>query len=138
MVSYPMLLDPAGQVRAADHPDWLAARSFVAVDERGRVLLGTTRTGFFTLRRLGELLRAQPLGLRAALNFDGGPIAQQIVKTGDYERLTFGAAELSDRHDVLRAYWQAHRSERFHLPIVLTATPRAPAPASAPATSTSR
>ena len=62
MVSYPLLLDEAGEVRAPATREWLASRTFIALDGEGRVVVGTTRSGFFTLRRLGEYLKASPLG----------------------------------------------------------------------------
>ena len=124
MVSYPLLVDAAGEVRAPPSRDWLASRTFVALDGAGRVIVGTTRSGFFTLRRLGEYLKTSPLDIRVALNFDGGPVASQIVKTGTFERVLIGNAEITDGGDVARAFYQAHRTSRWTLPIVLAATPR--------------
>ena len=124
MVSYPLLLDQAGDVRAPEAREWLASRSFVALDRDGRVILGTTRTGFFTLRRLGEYLKTSPLGIRIALNFDGGPVASQMVKTPAFERVVVGSAEITDGGDVARAFYQAHRRSHWTLPIVLAAAPR--------------
>ena len=124
MVSYPLLLDEAGEVRAQSSADWLASRSFVALDGSGRVILGTTRSGFFSLRRLAEYLKASPLGIHVALNFDGGPVASQMVKTAAFERVIIGNAEISDGGDVARVFYQAHRTSHWRLPIVLAATPR--------------
>jgi hypothetical protein len=124
MVSYPLLLDQGGEVRAPASRDWLASRTFVALDREGRVILGTTRSGFFTLARLGEYLESSPLGIRVALNFDGGPVASQMVKAGGFERVVIGNAEITDGGDVARAFWQAHRTSRWTLPIVLAVTRR--------------
>ena len=124
MVSYPLLLDEAGVVRAPPARDWLASRTFIALDGGGRVIAGTTRTGFFTLSRLGEYLKTSPLGIRIALNFDGGPVATQMVKTPTYERIVVGNAEITDGGDVARVCYQAHRTTRWKLPIVLAVTPR--------------
>ncbi len=124
MVSYPLLVDASGEVRAPPARDWLASRTFIALDGDGQVVVGTTRSGFFTLRRLGEYLRASPLGLRTALNFDGGPVATQMVKTAGFERIAVGNAEISDGGDVARVFYQAHRTSRWKLPIVLAAFPR--------------
>ncbi len=70
MVSYPFLLDPNGTNRAIESKTWLASRNFVALDGDGRVVMGTTETGFFTLHRLGKFLKDEPLDLRVALNLD--------------------------------------------------------------------
>ena len=126
IVSYPLLIDPAGENRAAESKGWLASRSFVALDEAGRVVLGTTETGFLTIRRLGEFLKSSPLGLRLALNLDGGPGVCQIVRAGGFARNFPGTAEMSDGADVLRAFWHRHLGINWTLPIVLVATPVTP------------
>jgi hypothetical protein len=126
MVSYPLLLDRQGTVRAAGSAALLASRSFVAIDSAGRVVLGTTETGYFSLHRLAEFLKAAPLDLQVALNLDGGPVASQVVAVGAYSRATHGTAEVSDPSDVLRAFWQTRRNAHWHLPIVLAATERHP------------
>ena len=126
MVSYPLLIDAAGANRAVESKVWLASRNFVALDDAGRVLLGTTETGFFTLHRLGEFLKTAPLGLRLALNFDGGPLVSQVVRAGDFSRNFHGKAEISDGSDVLRVFWQAHVASPWGLPVVLVAQPVAP------------
>jgi hypothetical protein len=130
MVSYPLLVAPGGETRAAGHDDWLANRTFVGIDDRSRILIATTRGGFFSLRRLGETLRRSPLALRVALNLDGGPIASQLVSAGGWQRAIQGNAEITTTGDVLRLAYQsaqARRRQVVKLPIVLAAVRRAPA-----------
>jgi hypothetical protein len=127
MVSYPLLVDPRGPTRASGHDDWFANRVFVGIDTLGRVVIGTTRTGFFSLRRLADFLAASPLELQAALNLDGGPIASQIVTTPEFHRTVRGNAEITGGGDVLRLAYQsiqASRAVEVKLPIVLAARPR--------------
>jgi hypothetical protein len=126
MVSYPLLMDSAGENRAVESKVWLASRNFAGIDGEGRVILGTTETGFFTLRRLGEFLKASPLGLRKVLNFDGGPLVSQVVRAGDFKRNFHGMAEMTDGADVLRAFWHAHCESHWTLPVVLVALPVSP------------
>jgi hypothetical protein len=126
MVSYPLLIDAAGANRSAESKFWLASRNFVALDEAGRVILGTTETGFFTLHRLGDFLKASPLGLRIALNLDGGPLVSQVIRAGNFTRNFHGKAEISDGSDVLRVFWQSHVSTPWGLPVVLVAQPISP------------
>jgi hypothetical protein len=124
MVSYPLLVTPAGDSRAAGHDDWFANRTFVGIDAQERIVIGTTRNGFFALRRLGQTLQHAPLGLRVALNLDGGPIASQIVSAGSWQRTVHGNAEITEAGDVLRLAYQsakARRREVVQLPIVLAA-----------------
>ncbi len=123
MVSYPLLMDDKGVNRAVESKTWLAARNFVALDESKRVILGTTQTGYFTIYRLGEFLKAAPLGLRTALNFDGGPLVSQVVRTGSFSRAFHGKAEISNGSDVLRVFWHEHLAKRWTLPVVLVAVP---------------
>ena len=126
MVSYPLLIDANGENRAVESKVWLASRNFVALDASGRVVLGTTETGFFTIHRLGEFLKASPLGLRCALNFDGGPLVSQVVHAGQFSRAFHGKAEISNGSDVLRVFWHEHFGRSWTLPIVLVAVPVAP------------
>jgi N-acetylmuramoyl-L-alanine amidase len=106
VVSYPMLIDGTGRVRATDSPRWRADRSFVAIDERGRILLGTTEGGFFTLHRLGLFLKALPdLRLTRALNLDGGPPACMAVQAGNFEYVAAGRYASNDKtgREIIRA-----------------------------------
>ena len=93
------------------------------MDDAGRVILGTTKTGFFTLRRLGDFLRDSRFGFQTALSFDGGPGVAQIVRAGNFTRNFHGEAEMSDGSDVLRAFLHAHSAVNWTLPIVLVAKP---------------
>jgi hypothetical protein len=127
MVSYPLLVAPDGETRAAGHDDWFANRTFVGLDARSRIVIATTRGGFFTLRRLGETLRRSPLGLRVALNLDGGPIASQVVSAGGWQREIQGNTEITGAGDVLRLAYQSEQARRHRtvrLPIVLAAVRR--------------
>jgi hypothetical protein len=130
MVSYPLLIDTQGANRAVESRTWLASRNFVGLDTSDRLVLGTTETGFFTLHRLGNFLKASPLELRIALNLDGGPLVSQVVRVGQFERSFHGTAEMSDANDVLRAFWHAHVASHWTLPIVLVAHPFSSQPSS--------
>jgi hypothetical protein len=123
MVSYPLLIDANGGNRAVDSKGWLASRNFVALDQSDHLVLGTTETGFFSLRRFGDFLKTSQLGLRIALNFDGGPLVSQVVRAGEFNRAFHGTAEMSDGNDVLRAFWHSHFEAPWTLPVVLVAEP---------------
>jgi hypothetical protein len=124
MVSYPLLLAADGSHRVTTNTDWVASRTFVGVDSQGWIVLGTSKHGYFTLRRLAAFVHDAPIGLVTALNFDGGPIAAQAVKAGDYERVVIGDAETNAGVDLLRARIQAMRKPGVPLPIVLAALPK--------------
>jgi hypothetical protein len=97
VVSYPTLIDGAGKVRAKPNPKWRADRSFIATDRQGRIILGTTEGGFFSLNRLGRYLKSvEGLELERALNLDGGPPACLYVKTESLEYLAMGRYESND------------------------------------------
>ncbi len=123
MVSYPLLLDAAGNNRAVESPGWLASRNFLGLDVDDHIILGATETGFFTLHRLGEFLRNGPLALRIALNLDGGPLVAQVVRAGAFTRSVHGTAEISNGSDVLRVFWHMVFETTWTLPIVLMAHP---------------
>jgi len=127
MVSYPLLVAPGGETRAGGRDDWFANRTFVGIDDQSRIVIATTREGFFALRRLGETLRRSSLGLRVALNLDGGPLASQIVAAGGWTRVVHGNAEITGAGDVLRLAYQSAQArghEAVKLPIVLAAVRR--------------
>jgi hypothetical protein len=126
MVSYPLLLDEAGNVRAGGRSDWLANRNFVAIDGHGNVLLGTTEEAYFSLTALGNFLKRSPLEIKIALNLDGGPVASQVVDVRGFTKQVLGNWEL--RHEYTYAHvarqwiWQAiglGTKPEWKLPIVL-------------------
>jgi hypothetical protein len=122
-----VLVAADGGTRAAGHDDWFANRTFVGLDAQSRIVIATTRGGFFTLRRLGETLRQSPLALRVALNLDGGPIASQMVSAGGWQREIQGNTEITGAGDVLRLAYQSAQARRHKivkLPIVLAAVRR--------------
>jgi hypothetical protein len=124
MVSYPLLLDGRGEVRAHGRADWLANRTFVAIDSKGKVIFGITGTGFFSLSRLGQFLKSSRLDIHAALNLDGGPVACQSVHAGVFQRTMCGNAEISNAQDLLRLLFQRASGRHWKLPIVLAARPK--------------
>jgi len=97
LVSYPLLLAPDGTKRTVPS-QWLANRSFVGVDNQGRVIIGTTQSAFFSLDRLADFLKAAIPDLKAALNLDGGPVASQAIAVGDVRRKIHGRWELQGQN----------------------------------------
>jgi Phosphodiester glycosidase len=93
LVSYPLLVAPSGERRTVPS-QWLANRSFIGVDNQGRVVIGTTQSAFFSLDRLAVFLKAAMPDLKAALNLDGGPVASQAIKAGGVQRKIHGRWEL--------------------------------------------
>ncbi len=126
MVSYPLLVAPSGAVAVARNPKWLANRNFVAHTRGGSIVLGTTATGFFSLRRLADFLASAPLEIDWALNLDGGPVAEQSVIDGASTRELRGRWELTDRSNTVTELWDLVRthSEFWKLPIVLAVVRR--------------
>ncbi|HEY3445386.1 MAG TPA: phosphodiester glycosidase family protein [Myxococcales bacterium] len=123
VVSYPLLLDASGKVRAVRNPNWIASRTFVAVDARKQILLGTTETGFFSLRRLGLFLKAAPLSLKVALNMDGGPPACMAVSAGGFKETLRGRWEGNDSTGRFQMFWGASEVD-WPLPNVIAVVPR--------------
>ena len=127
MVSYPLLIGADGQSRSKGNPRWLANRSFIAEDDAGRIILGTTRDAFFSLDRLAAFLRAAPLGLKLALNLDGGPIACQAIAFKEFRRDVCGKWEMATEGNDLKLLTPLLGGKRrWALPIVLAVVPRQP------------
>jgi hypothetical protein len=121
MVSYPLLVrDGASGVGHSSR--WLANRSFVGQDDAGRIIIGTTTDAFFPLDRFAQFLLDSPLGLKLALNLDGGPVACQGISLNGYERKTYGRFELEAEGDkqwlLTRCYGTAG------MPMVLAVYPK--------------
>ena len=122
-VSYPLLLAADGTNRVPPGSKWLANRSFIGEDDQGRIIVGTTKSAFFSLDRLAAFLKDAPLGLRMALNLDGGPVASQGIKLNGFDRRTYGQWEIQVQDG--RAKMLPHLP--FHeapMPIVLAVYPR--------------
>jgi hypothetical protein len=124
MVSYPLLVAADGSSRSKGDARWLANRSFVGQDGDGRIILGTTRDAFFSLDRLAAFLRAAPLGLKLALNLDGGPIACQAIALKDFRRDFCGQWEMASDNDGLRLLKPLFGARRWGLPIALVVAPK--------------
>jgi hypothetical protein len=124
LVSSPLLIGAAGQSRSKGNARWLANRSFVAQDESGRVILGTTTDAFFSLDRLALFLKEAPLALKLALNLDGGPIACQAIALGNYRRDFCGQWEVATDTQELRLLKPLFGNRRWALPIALAVLPK--------------
>lgn len=119
LVSYPLLFDTLGHVRAAGNDEWLANRSFLGIDDGGNVIMGMTERGFFSLRRLAQFLNESPLRLLCALNLDGGPVSSLAIQSGSYHHVLSGkwAIQDPDRGDIVLN--QSMNNQSARLPIVL-------------------
>lgn len=124
-VNYPLLVDADGNSRALKSDRrWLANRSFIAQDDDGRIVVGTTIEAFFSLDRLAEFLASAPLGLRLVLNLDGGPPACQAVAASGFRRSFCGRWETQTRGDEIRLLGHLVGQRRWALPMVLVARPQ--------------
>ena len=121
MVSFP-LLAANGASRVARPSRWLANRSFVGQDGEGRVVVGTTTDGFFSLHRFARFLLDAPLSLTLALNLDGGPVASQGISLNGFSRRSYGRweAKVEGRRAELLMWPYGHVA----MPIVLAVFPK--------------
>jgi exopolysaccharide biosynthesis protein len=125
MVSFPMLVGADGQSRAQrSDPMRLANRSFIGQDSQGRIIVGTTQGGRFSLDKFAVFLAAADLGLVRALNLDGGPPACQAIKAGTYRRSVCANAETASDAGQLRVLGQLFGQRPWGLPIVLAVFPK--------------
>jgi hypothetical protein len=119
MVSYPLLIGADGSSRSNGDERWLANRSFIAQDQDDRIILGTTVDAFFSLNRLAAFLRQAPLGLKLALNLDGGPVACQAIAWKEYRRDFCGGWETTVQDGQIKLLKPLIGNRRWGLPIVL-------------------
>ncbi len=125
MVSFPMLIGADGQSRARkSNPLLVANRTFIGQDNEGRVIIGTTKAGYFSLDRFADFLAISGLGLTRALNLDGGPPACQAVAIGTFRRSVCRNSETASDAGQLRILGQLFGQRPWGLPIVLAVFPK--------------
>ena len=122
MVSYPMLVGEDGQTRVTVASNWLANRTFVAEDGTGHIIVGSTKSGFFSLGRLAAFLKAAPLDIRTALNLDGGPIACRSERIGSFHREVHATVE-AQPHDTTVGVLRWPLDHDWGLPVVMAVEP---------------
>jgi hypothetical protein len=103
--------------------NWLANRTFVAEDKGGRIIVGSTKAGFFSLGRLAAFLKAAPLDIRTALNLDGGPIACRMEHVGGFHREVHATVE-AQPHDATIGVLRWPLNQDWGLPVVLAVEPK--------------
>lgn len=119
LVSYPLLVSTDPERQTTSNPKWLANRSFIAQDSKGRIIIGTTKEAYFSLQRLASFLKAAPLDLAFALNLDGGPLACQGIDRPGYTRNVCGDWETATEDDQMQLLQRGIGNRRWGLPIVL-------------------
>ena len=119
MVSYPLLVAEDGRNTVRAKSNWLANRTFIAEDRKGRIIVGSTKDAFFSLDRLATFLLSAGLDIKTALNLDGGPIAGLSVRSGSY-RLKHYARWEAQVADGQVSLLQAARDVPWGMPVVLT------------------
>lgn len=124
MVSYPLLIGEDGHSHVTIRSRWLANRSFVGRDVKGRIIIGSTREAFFPLDRLATFLLATPLGLKVALNLDGGPVACQSVRLEGFSRRFYARWEAQVSGDTVTLLRWPRTGTSVAMPIVLTVEKR--------------
>lgn len=93
--SFPVLLDPQGQVRV-NPSSFQANRTVIGQDNQGNILILVTEKPFFTLYELGNYLKKMPLGLTFALNLDGGYRTQLSVLLKNFKYIQAGQGETQE------------------------------------------
>ena len=125
MVSFPMLIGADGRSRAQNsNPALVANRTFIGQDSRGRIVIGTTRDGYFSLDRFADFLAGAGLDLKRALNLDGGPPACQAIAIGILKRTVCANAPGAVDAGQLRVLGQLFGQRPWGLPIVLAVFPK--------------
>lgn len=98
---WPILLDREGKIKVKSTL-WQANRTIVAKTKEDEILFMTTEGGYFTLYNIGKFLKESNqrkdngFNIHTAMNMDGGPSSEMIVKSPDLEYLNYGGFV---RHD---------------------------------------
>ena len=101
--SYPVLLDKLGRIPVLKS-GWRANRTVIAKDKAGNILLfvteGTQKHYSFTLYEMAEWIKNCGLGVKMAVNLDGGYESELCIKTNNFSYATYGQWELNQNGDV--------------------------------------
>jgi exopolysaccharide biosynthesis protein len=119
LVSYPLLVRDGNAVNFDADDKLLANRTFVAEDVNGHIVFGTTTTGFFSLRKLADIIPLLDLEITRALNLDGGPAACQVVDGVGTERNFCGAWVTLREGDSVELRYEGLPGKHWDLPIVI-------------------
>jgi uncharacterized protein YigE (DUF2233 family) len=114
--SFPILLDPQGQVRV-NPSSFQANRTVLAQDGKGQIYILISEKPYFTLYTLGHYLKSLPFGFRFVLNLDGGSRTQLLVQVKEFKYLFTGQ---EDRSETSRLFFP----EPIKLPSVIGLFPR--------------
>lgn len=93
-----MLFDGTGKKRVKKS-DWVANRTAVAEDDKGRIVVLVSEGGL-TLWSFADLLQKSRLNLVKAMSMDGGYESALAVKTDKFSHLVFGQWETNDYGDI--------------------------------------
>jgi uncharacterized protein YigE (DUF2233 family) len=93
-----MLFDQTGRKRVRKG-NWVANRTAVAEDRRGRILVFVSEGGF-TIWDFAHLLQTSGLNLVKAMSMDGGYESELAVAVRDFGYATFGQWETNDYGDI--------------------------------------
>ena len=115
--SWPLLVNESGKIGIGPS-NWYANRTAVCDDNDGNILAVTTEGGFFSLYELGKFLRESRLGIRNALNMDGGYEADMAVNMPKLRYVTYGQWETQGSLDISKP------GARIVLPAVVGIFPR--------------
>lgn len=97
--SWPLLVDAKGVIRVAPS-NWYANRTAVCSDRDENILVMTTEGGFFSLYELGRFFKQSRLGVKKAMNMDGGYEADMAVNCGGVRYVTYGQWETQGTRDI--------------------------------------
>ncbi|MCX6815293.1 MAG: phosphodiester glycosidase family protein [Candidatus Aenigmarchaeota archaeon] len=97
--SFPMLLDEDGNI-GTGKSNWYANRTAVCDDHKGDIIALTTEGGYFSLQDMGLFLKESRLGIKNALNMDGGYEGDMMVRTRNFDYLTYGQWETQGTRDI--------------------------------------
>lgn len=125
-VSFPTLVDFNGKTRAPFSPKKRASRSFIALDRDGNIILGNTQGGFFSLHRLGQFLSSlKELKIAYALNLDGGPPANMLIKACKIFYEQYGAWETQSTKEGQEIFYFTDKNfSRWPNPVVIVVRQR--------------
>jgi len=111
-----MLFDKRGNKRIRKS-DWLANRTILALDHKGKVLVFVTH-GAYTLWGFATMAQKSNLGIVKAMSLDGGYASELKIKTSDFSYSIYGQWSTDNRGSL------SIPGIKMELPAVITLFPR--------------
>lgn len=91
--SYPMLIFKDGSIKVKHNPKKIANRTVICKNRDKDISIITTEIGNLSLYETSAFLKDPKLGIKTALNLDGGIATEMLVDSNGFKYVNYGSSE---------------------------------------------